>query len=194
MKKGTLTEILLVAGLILLVGLGRLISNELQLWNFTAVGASALFGGIVLKDKRLAYTVPLLTLFLTDLFFDLFTSIDGFYGPEMIFVYGGFLLITWLGTHVKKPNALKVFLAAIGSGVLFFLVSNFGTWAFRDMYPHTFSGLLTCYATAIPFFRNDLFGSFFLNTILGSVFYTTLLFGLYAVVKQVVLKPRKQLA
>jgi hypothetical protein len=194
MKKGTLIEILLVAGLILLVGLGRVISNELQLWNFTAVGASALFGGIVLKDKRLAYTVPLMTLFVTDLFFELFTQIDGIYGATMIFVYGAFLLITWIGSRMRKVNALTVLLASIGTGMLFFLISNFGVWATQNMYPHTFSGLLSCYAAAIPFYRNDLFGSFFLNTILGSVFYTALLFGLFAIGKQLVLKPGKQLA
>ena len=41
MKKSSLPEILLIAALILLAGLGRLVSNELQLWNFTAIGASA---------------------------------------------------------------------------------------------------------------------------------------------------------
>jgi hypothetical protein len=194
MKKASLSEILLIAGLILLAGLGRLVSNELQLWNFTAVGASALFGGVVIKNKRLAYVLPLLTLFLTDLFFELFTNINGFYGAEMFFVYGAFLLITWIGTQIKKVNALTILLASIGTGVLFFLISNAGTWLLGNMYPHTFSGLIACYAAAIPFFRNDLFGSFFLNTILGSVFYSAVLFGAYALVKRVAFKPHGQLA
>jgi hypothetical protein len=194
MKKSSFSEILLIAALILLAGLGRLVSNELQLWNFTAVGASALFGGVVIRDKRLAYILPLATLFLTDLFFELFTSIDGFYGPQMIFVYSAFLLITMIGTQMKKVNALTILLASIGTGILFFLISNAGVWAVSGMYPHTFSGLITCYAAAIPFFRNDLFGSFFLNTIMGSVFYSGVLFGLYAVIKRFAFPHQRQLA
>ena len=33
-------------------------------WNFTPVGAMALFSGAVLKDRRLAFLFPLLALFL----------------------------------------------------------------------------------------------------------------------------------
>ncbi|GAA0563126.1 DUF6580 family putative transport protein [Chitinophaga japonensis] len=183
-QKTALPEILLIAGLILLAGLSRLVTNELQLWNFTAIGASALFGGIMIKNRRLAYIVPVVTLFLTDLCFELFTNINGFYGGAMFFVYGAFLLITWIGTRMKKVNALTVFLAAVGTGVLFFLVTNFGTWLLGNMYPHTFSGLMACFAAGIPFFRNDLFGSFFLNIILGNIFYSALLFGAYALVKR----------
>ncbi len=192
-QRSSLTEILLIAGLILLAGLARLISNELQLWNFTAIGASALFGGVVIRNKRLAYIVPLATLFLTDVIFQLFTSIQGFYGPQMIFVYGAFLLITLIGTQLKRVNALTILLASIGTGILFFLISNAGVWAVSGMYPRTFSGLMTCYAAAIPFFRNDLFGNFFLNTIMGSVFYSAVLFGLYALIRRFAF-PQQQLA
>ncbi|WP_298735244.1 DUF6580 family putative transport protein [uncultured Chitinophaga sp.] len=194
MKKTAISEILLIAGLILLAGLGRLVSNELQLWNFTAIGASALFGGVVIKDKRLAYILPLATLFLTDLFFELFTNINGFYGSQMFFVYGAFLLITLIGTRIKKVNALTILLASIGTGILFFLISNAGVWMLSGMYPRTFSGLITCYAAAIPFFRNDMFGNFFLNTIMGSVFYSALLFGAYALIKRYAFGQQQQLA
>ncbi|HEY0609825.1 MAG TPA: DUF6580 family putative transport protein [Chitinophaga sp.] len=194
MKKSSLSEILLIAALILLAGLGRLVSNELQLWNFTAIGASALFGGVVIKDKRLAYILPLATLFLTDLFFELFTNINGFYGAQMFFVYGAFLLITLIGTQIKKVNALTILLASIGTGILFFLISNAGVWILSGMYPRTLGGLITCYAAAIPFFRNDMFGNFFLNTIMGSVFYSALLFGSYALIKRYAFPHQQQLA
>lgn len=194
MKKSSFSEILLIVVLILLAGLGRLISNELQLWNFTAIGASALFGGVVIKEKRLAYILPLATLFLTDLIFQLFTNIQGFYGAQMIFVYGAFLLITLIGTRIKKVNALTILLASTGTGVLFFLISNAGVWILSGAYPPTFSGLIACYAAAIPFFRNDMFGNFFLNTIMGSVFYSALLFGCYALIKRFAFGHQQQLA
>lgn len=188
MKKETLSKILLIGGLIFLTVLGRLVTNHLEIYNFTAMGAGALFAGVVLKDKKYAYAVPILALFLSDLFFELFTSIPGFYGGEMFFVYGGFILVTFLGTQIRKASAGNIFLASIASGLVFFLLSNFGTWLFRDMYPHTFSGLLTCYWSAIPFFRNELFGSFFLNGIMGNVFYSGVLFGAYALLKPVFVK------
>ena len=49
----------------------------------------------------------------------------------------------------------------------FFLISNYAVWTVSshrvplasDMYAHTFSGLIACYAAAIPFYRNDLFST-----------------------------------
>jgi hypothetical protein len=35
-------------------------------------------------------------------------------------------------------------------------VSNYAVWVGSDMYPPTISGLMACYAAAIPFYRNDL--------------------------------------
>ncbi|MBO9154329.1 DUF6580 family putative transport protein [Chitinophaga sp. GCM10012297] len=192
MKKESISKILLIGGLIFLTVLGRLITNHLQIYNFTAMGAGALFAGVVLRDKKYAYAVPILALFLSDLFFQLFTSIPGFYGGEMFFVYGGFLLITFIGTRIRKANPGNIFLASIASGLVFYLMSNFGTWLFRDMYPHTLSGLISCYWAAIPFFRNELFGSFFLNTIMGNVFYSGVLFGAYALLKPVFVRDHSE--
>jgi hypothetical protein len=194
MKKDSIQENVVIASLIFLAIICRLATNKLELWNFNAIGASALFGGIVIKNKRLAYVLPLLSLFLTDVFFQLFTNIQGFYGGQMFFVYGAFLLITFIGTLIKKANAVNVFLAAIGTGVLFFLISNLGVWILSTMYPHTGAGLIACYAAAIPFYRNDLFGSFALNTVMGNVFFTGVLFGAWALIKQTALQPNKQLA
>ena len=38
----------------------------------------------------------------------------------------------------------------------FFIVSNYAVWVGSDMYPHTMSGVIACYAAALPFYRNDL--------------------------------------
>jgi hypothetical protein len=194
MKKESIQENVVIASLIFLAIICRIATNHLELWNFNAIGASALFGGIVIKNKRLAYLLPLLTLFLTDVFFQLFTSIQGFYGGQMFFVYGAFLLITFVGTLIKKINALNILLAAISTGALFFLISNLGVWILSTMYPHTGAGLIACYAAAIPFYKNDLFGSFALNTILGNVFFTGVLFGAWAIIKQTTFQQNKQLA
>lgn len=198
MKKETASHLVLIAALVFISALGRLITNHMAIYNFTAIGASALFSGIVIKDKRLAYLVPLGAMLLSDLFFELFTNIKGFYGIGMAFNYGAFMLVTWIGTQMRKVNALRVFLAAIGSGLLFFLLSNFGTWAFENIYPKTAAGLVQCYTAAIPFYqKGNMFSSFFLNTIMSNVFYSAFLFAAYELLQPVFSRPaqaEKQLA
>ncbi|SHN18347.1 DUF6580 family putative transport protein [Chitinophaga sp. CF418] len=198
MKKDSIREILIVAMLIFLSALCRIFTNQIGLWNFNAIGAAALFGGIVLKDKRLAYVVPLLSLFLSDVFLQCFTSIhalDRNYLGQLLFVYGAFLLITWIGTLIKKVNVLTLLLSSIGTGVLFFLISNLGTFITTDLYPKTGAGLLACYAAGIPFYQSDnMFSSFALNGLMGNVFFTAVLFGAWAAIKQVAITPKSQLA
>lgn len=196
MKKESLPKVFLITALIFLTILGRLITNSMEIYNFTAIGAGALFSGVVFKDKKFAYIVPLAAVFLSDVFFELFTNIQGFYGGgDMLFVYGAFVLTTFIGTRIKKANAGNILLASICVGVLFFLLSNLGTFLFRGLYPQTFSGLLQCYWAAIPFYKNSLFGSFALNTIMGNVFYSGVLFGAYALLKPVFVKaPQQQIA
>jgi len=198
MKKDSIREILIVAMLIFLSALCRIFTNQIGLWNFNAIGAAALFGGIVLKDKRLAYVVPLLSLFLSDVFLQCFTSIhalDRDYLGQLLFVYGAFLLITWIGTLIRKVNVLTLLLSSIGTGILFFLISNLGTFVTTDLYPKTGAGLLACYAAGIPFYKSgDMFSSFALNGLMGNVFFTAVLFGAWTAIKQVVITPKSQLA
>lgn len=198
MKKDSIREILIVAMLIFLSALCRIFTNEIGLWNFNAIGAAALFGGIVLKDKRLAYVIPLLSLFLSDVFLQCFTSIhalDRNYLGQLLFVYGAFLLITWIGTLIKKVNVPTLLLSSIGTGVVFFLISNLGTFLTTDLYPKTGAGLLACYAAGIPFYQSDnMFSSFALNGLMGNVFFTAVLFGAWTLIKQVVITPKSQLA
>src|SRR5438270_2514366 len=129
--------------------------------NFTPIGAMALFSGAYLGRKGLALVAPLAAMFLSD-------AVIGFYSGFWI-TYLAVALIVLLGSlTLSRVSALRVGVAAIASSALFFLVSNFGTWALSGMYAHTISGLSACYVAAIPFFQ---------NTIAGDLFYATLLFG-----------------
>jgi hypothetical protein len=183
MKKDSVTEVLIIGLLIFFAALCRIFTNKIGLWNFSAIGAAALFGGIVLKDKRLSYVVPLLSLFLSDVFLQLFTNIPALgrdYLGQLLFVYGAFLLIVFVGTLIKKVNVLTLLLSSVGTGVLFYLISNLGTFVTTNLYPRTFEGLLTCYAAGIPFYQEgNMFSSFALNGIMGNVFFTALLFGVW---------------
>src|SRR5437879_13205315 len=137
---------IVIALIILAAAASRLIPHPP---NLASVTAAALFGGAYLANKRLALIVPLAALLLSDLAL-------GFYG-HMEIVYGAFLLVVCLGFLLqKKRSALRIAGAALASSVVFFVVTNFGVWAFESLYPKTAVGLLSCYVAAIPFFQNTI--------------------------------------
>ncbi|WP_242085135.1 DUF6580 family putative transport protein [Aestuariivivens sediminis] len=115
--------------------------------NVTPITAMALFSGVYFNNKKLAITVPLLAMALSDLFLG-FTSIS-------LFVYIAFILVGVIGMAMKKMNIRSILL----SSILFFLITNFGVWLLS--YPKTLNGIIECYTLAIPFFRNALIGDFF---------------------------------
>ena len=159
------TRVAALTAIILAAALSRLIPHPP---NMTSVTAVALFGGAYFSDRRLAFLAPLAALFLSDL-------VLGFY-HHMEVVYASFALIVCIGLWLQKDrSALPIAGAALASSVLFFLLTNFGVWAFGSLYPMTLDGLIACYVAAIPFFRNML---------LGDVLYTVLLFGGFALLER----------
>jgi len=78
------------------------------------------------------------------------------------------------GDRTKVPYFTNMG-SALASSVSFFLLSNFAVWAAHDMYPKNFSGLMTCYAMAVPFFR---------GTLAGDLVFTAVLFAVPVVIKQ----------
>ncbi len=136
--------------------------------NFTPIAALALFGGAQFSDRRAAFGVPLLALFLSDL-------LIGFHSL-MPFVYGCFALTVLLGGWLRRgwsPHRL------IGVGfmgaLLFFLVTNCANWWVFDSYPRTFAGLLACYLGGLPYL---------LNQLAADAFYGVLLFGGFALLQR----------
>jgi hypothetical protein len=173
-KKTTL--ILYAALLILFAAFTRLFPHP---HNFTALGAMAVFGGSVIKDKKLAFLLPLLALLLSDVCLQLFTATKGFYGTTQFFVYAAFIIITGLAMLIRKASVANIAFAAVWSAVIFFAISNFGVWISSTTYAHNLTGLLSCYAAAIPFYKNEFFGNFVLNSIMSNLFFSALLFGGY---------------
>ena len=144
--------------------------------NFAPIGAMALFGGALLRGAW-AFAVPLAALVLSDL-------VLGFY-PGWIWVYGSFALIVLIGKALgRRRTTLRVAGAAVGSSILFFVITNLGEW-FGPLYPHTLAGLGTDFAAAIPFFR---------NTALSDLVYVLAFFGIYQSAIRLAGKPHGRLA
>jgi hypothetical protein len=136
--------------------------------NFSPIAAMALFSGAQMPRRALAFAAPFAALLLSDL-------VLGFYAG-MNFVYFSFaltVLIGWVIASQRTP--LMIGIAAVASSSLFFILTNFGMWAFSGFYPRTMDGLVACYVAAIPFFQ---------NTIAGDLFYTALLFGGFALAER----------
>jgi len=139
--------------------------------NFAPIAAMALFGGVYL-NKKYALLIPLIALFLGDIFI-------GFYSPWIMFsVYGSFALIGLLGLWLKKNKTIpNIIGSALMGSIIFFLVTNFAMWAIpHSLYPHNLQGLMQSYIMGLPFFR---------NTLLGDFFYVGAMFGLYELVLKI---------
>jgi hypothetical protein len=133
-------------------------------WNFTPVGAMALFSGAVIKDRRLAFLFPLVALFVGDIFI-------GFH-KLMPLVYASLFIEVALGYAIRNHRTVaRIGGVTLVGAIQFFLITNFGVWAFLEGFPKTAAGLLACYAAGLPLL---------LNTAAGDAFYATLLFGAFA--------------
>lgn len=169
------TEILFVLFLVVLGILSRLIPHP---WNFTAIGAMALFSGFSFRSNKILILIPLLSLFISD-------AALGFYNG-MIYTYIGFAVGMVLSVgYFSKQITLSVGARAndslgarattlaglsIVSSFLFFLITNFGVWLGSGFYPQNTAGLITAYVAGLPFF---------LNQIAGDLVYGAIIFGVF---------------
>lgn len=130
--------------------------------NFSPIAAMALFGGVYF-NKKYALIIPLISLFVSDIFLGFHSTIP--------FVYGSFLITGIIGLWLKKHQNFKsILIGSILSSVLFFLITNYGVWLVGNLYQKNIAGLAQSYIMAIPFFRNSL---------IGDLFFTGIFFGSY---------------
>ena len=135
-------------------------ANTIYPWNFSPILPICLFGGAVYANRRLAYAIPFTTFLVGDLgIWALTGRLDwAFYAHQPV-VYLSVALVATMGFLVRGRRSWQgIAGAGLLSSILFFVLTNFGVWAFSDgtVYPHTASGLAACYVRAIPFFRNSL--------------------------------------
>lgn len=134
--------------------------------NFSAIGALALFAGFFFHSWKLAACVPLVSLIVGDL-------VVGSYEPRlMAVVYLSLSLPVAFRVVLRRGlTPGRVGAGSLAASVVFYLATNFGVWAFSSWYPHDLAGLVSCFAAALPFFR---------NTLCGDLTFSSILFGSYA--------------
>lgn len=135
-------------------------------WMFTPVVGSLLFFGA--RGSRRQLWIPFALLVASDVVLTKVVYSMAFSWDHFV-TFAWYAAVLWLGTQLgKRTSALRIVAASLTSSVSFFLLSNFAVWACWHMYPKTFSGLMTSYAMALPFFR---------NAILGDLVFTSAMFA-----------------
>jgi hypothetical protein len=142
--------------------------------GFSLVGASLLFFGSRMPRKH--FWIPAALLIGSDVYLNLRVYQLPF-TLDQIVMWSWYLVPCFIGFFIRdRIKPLNVFGAGLGTGVGFFLTSNFAVWAFGNIaYAKNLSGLVLCYTKAIPFFRNG---------IISDVVFSLVFFGIGALVAQ----------
>jgi hypothetical protein len=169
--------------LIVIAALYRIIPNRPV--GFAPQIAMALFGGAILKDKKWAFALPLFSMFISDVLYQVLyslnmTDIRGFYGMGQLTNYILFAGITIMGFMINRNSVKSIFTLSLAAPTAYFLVSNGLVWLnggpnainvltsqplVRDV-----SGLLQTYTQGLPFYKGSL---------IATVCFSILLFGGY---------------
>jgi len=141
--------------LLLVAVLSRLLPHA-GWFNFTAVGGALLYFGARRSWREML--VPLAALIATDYALTVYSYHYTFVWQGYVPTWAWYLMAMALGQILLRARTTVV---RVGAGVLlgptsFFVVSNYAVWVGSVTYPHSLSGLVTCYAAAVPFYRNDL--------------------------------------
>jgi hypothetical protein len=146
----------------------------LKVFDFTPMLAVLLFFGTRVKTKWM-WLVAVALLAGTDVFLNLYVYHYPLSGDAVIswVWYAGIL---WFGNALlnEKQSVPRIVGAALTGTFSFFLISNFGTWLFWNMYPKTPAGLLAAYVAGLPFYQ---------NRFAADMIFTAILFGAAALVK-----------
>jgi hypothetical protein len=149
-------------------------------YGFAPQIAMAIFGGAIIKDKKFAFLLPLLAMFVSDCLYQLLYingvgTMYGFYEGQAL-NYILFAGLTVFGFFIKNLNVKKIALASVAAPTAYFLASNFFVWASSSPLaglsrPKTFSGLMMCYADGLPFYPWSVASTFVFSAILFGSYY-----------------------
>lgn len=135
--------------------LGRLLPH---VPNLTPMLALALLACTVFSVP-VALALMVSSVLISDVFLALLLHYP-LYGLWSVFTLTGYAAITLAGVCLRyRSTWLAALIGAFGSAVGFWMWTNFGVWVEGTLYPHTFSGLWSCYLLALPFLRESLLGT-----------------------------------
>jgi hypothetical protein len=151
--------------------------------------AMALFGGSIIKDKKFSFLLPLVSMLVSDIIYEVLfhfniSPIAGFYNGQLM-NYILFGAITVIGFMIKKENLLHIAAGSIAGATFYFVASNLVVWIGGGLsinnlpYAKTWDGLMTCFAAGLPFYKGSLY---------ATVFFSAILFGGYFLLNRYVVR------
>ena len=141
-------------------------------WNFSAIGAVALFAAARLGFVP-AMAVITVALVVKDLGVYFQHGLEPY--PLSWITFAGYAAVGWAFLR-NTESPVRIGAAAVGASLAFFLLTNFVSWVEQALpYGYSFAGLMDCYAAGIPFFR---------GTLVGDLVYSGALFGAHAVLSR----------
>ena len=160
-------------------------------YGFAPQIAMAIFGGAIIKDKKFAFLLPLLSMFISDAMFEILYrngvgNMPGFYEGQII-NYILFTSLTVFGFFIKNFNIGRIAIASLAAPTTYFLLSNFMVWLSSSPYaglqrPKTFNGLLLCFGDGLPFYA---------WSIAATLIFSAILFGSYFLIAKASLQAEK---
>ena len=152
-------------------------------YGFAPQWAMAIFAGAVIKNRKWALIMPVLSMFISDLLYQLLymgglTEIAGFYSGQWQ-NYVLFALLVFIGFAIRKYNVLNIAAASLAAPSVYFLLSNFIVWSGWDGTrglgrPKTWDGLMACYADGVPFY---------LTSLIATLVFSAILFGSFTLIR-----------
>ena len=125
--------------------------------NFTSLLALAFYVPALLGARYLPALI--ISFVITDLFI-------GFHSV-IFFTWGSVIVVALISRYFLNSLSKRI-LGSIFGAFIFFIITNFGVWT-SGMYEYSFSGLITCYTLAIPFFAYSLISTLIFSTFIETV-------------------------
>ena len=143
--------------------------------------AMALFSGSIVKNRKYAFLLPLFSMLVSDIIFEIlfqynFYAIPGFYSGQWInyLIFGS---ITFIGFAIKHYKISSIIAGAVAGVVYYFLLSNTAVWIGggfdinNQPYPKSLDGWMICLSAGLPFLKGSLYATFIFSAVLFGGYY-----------------------
>jgi hypothetical protein len=159
--------------------------------NFTPVESLTIFGAAYLSKKHWAFILSVFVMYVSDFIINntiarsFFPDVEGivWFSNYMLYNFVAMALIVLVSSRIiTKVNIKNVGVSVLMASIIFFIITNFGSWAGdKSLYSNDLNGLMASFTAGIPFFRNSL---------LSNIVFTTVIFGSFEIYTSIAAKQK----
>src|SRR5262249_50423893 len=168
--------LLVLSAVIYRVTTGLLIhSGASWLSNFVPLAAIALCSAAYFP-KKYKFSVPLLTLFISDVIINLRYGAP-LLDPQILVRYAALALVGCIGLLLQNRASLKTLVpASIFGSTMFYVITNTFSWLSDPGYTKNFAGLIQSLTVGLPQYSATPTWMFFRNSLVSDLVFTCLFF------------------